>query len=60
MEQDEAGTLRELMERQSGLIIPLLEKHGGRLIKTLGDGFLAEFASVTNSVHFAVEMQAAC
>ncbi len=60
MEQDEAGTLNELMDRQANVIEPLLGKHGGRLIKTLGDGFLAEFASVTNSVHFAVEMQAAC
>lgn len=60
MEQDEAGTLHGLMERQAGVIEPLLGKHGGRLIKTLGDGFLAEFASVTNAVHFAVEMQAAC
>lgn len=60
MEQDEAGTLRELMERQATVIAPLLAKHAGRLIKTLGDGFLAEFPSVSNSVHFAVEMQTAC
>jgi adenylate cyclase len=60
MEQDEAGTLRELMDLHASVVDPLLERHGGRLIKTLGDGFLAEFASVTNSVHFAVEMQDAC
>lgn len=59
MERDEAGTLAELMERQSAVIDPLLEKCGGRIVKTLGDGFLAEFASVVNAVSFAVEMQQA-
>ncbi len=59
MERDEAGTLAELMERQAAVIDPLLEKCGGRIVKTLGDGFLAEFASVVNAVSFAAEMQQA-
>ena len=43
MEQDEAGTLSELMGRQMAVVDPLLAKHSGRVIKMLGDGFLAEF-----------------
>jgi adenylate cyclase len=58
MEQDEAGTLAEFMERQVNLVEPLLAKGSGRLIKMLGDGFLAEFPSVVNAVHFAIDLQA--
>ena len=57
MERDEAGTLAELMERQSAIIDPLIAQGGGRIVKTLGDGFLAEFGSPVNAVTFAVEMQ---
>jgi len=60
MEEDEAGTLAELMERQVSLVEPLLEKNAGRVVKLLGDGFLAEFSSVVNAVHFAVDLQDAC
>ena len=59
MERDEAGTLAELMARQSAIIDPLIAKAGGRIVKTLGDGFLAEFGSVVNAVSFAAEMQQA-
>jgi adenylate cyclase len=56
---DEATTLDELKLRQDQLVLPLLGKSGGRLIKFLGDGFLAEFTSVVKSVHFAIDLQAA-
>lgn len=59
MGMDEAGTLEELKARHETLIAPLLAKHGGRLVKLLGDGLLAEFASVINSVHFSIDLQAA-
>jgi adenylate cyclase len=56
---DEDGTLGELKTRHDLFVAPLLDRHGGRLIKQMGDGFLAEFASVVNAVHFAVDVQAA-
>ena len=59
MEREEAGTLAEFKSRQEALVEPLLAKTGGRLVKMLGDGFLAEFASVVNAVHFAIDLQAA-
>jgi adenylate cyclase len=60
MEQDEAGTLAELMDRQENVVLPLLAKHGGQVLKNMGDGFLAEFGSVASAVSFAVEMQSDC
>lgn len=59
MEADEAGTLSELMERQIAIIAPLLERHRGRVAKTMGDGFLAEFMSAEIAVRFAADMQMA-
>ncbi|WP_374333518.1 adenylate/guanylate cyclase domain-containing protein, partial [Aestuariivirga sp.] len=59
MERDEAGTLAELMERQTSIVDPLIAQGGGRIVKTLGDGFLAEFPSVVNAVSFAADMQQA-
>ncbi len=60
MEQDEAGTLNEMMDRQATIIDGLLRRNGGRVVKMMGDGFLAEFSSVVNAVQFAVDVQAAC
>lgn len=59
MEDDESGTLDELKHRRSQIVAPLLAKCDGRIIKDIGDGFLAEFASVVNAVHFAIDLQAA-
>jgi len=38
---------------------PRIREHRGRIVKTTGDGFLVEFASVVDAVHCAVEMQRA-
>jgi adenylate cyclase len=39
------------------LIEPKIAEHRGRIVKSTGDGFLAEFASVVDAVRCAVEMQ---
>src|SRR5262249_52090191 len=36
-----------------------IAEHGGRLVKTTGDGLLVEFASVVDAVQFTVELQGA-
>ena len=36
---------------------PRFAAHRGRVVKTTGDGFLAEFASVVDAVRCAVEVQ---
>ena len=45
MERDEEGTYARVGRLRRELIEPSLSEHQGRLIKTTGDGFLAEFAS---------------
>ncbi|TIS70076.1 MAG: adenylate/guanylate cyclase domain-containing protein, partial [Mesorhizobium sp.] len=36
---------------------PTVGKHGGRIFKVMGDGFLVEFGSVINAARCAVEIQ---
>jgi adenylate cyclase len=57
-QRDEEGALRLRKEHQS-LLRPLFVAHGGREVKTLGDGFLVEFPSAVESVRCAVEVQGA-
>ena len=45
MGEDEAATVRDLKGHRA-VILPLIGRHGGRLIDTTGDGMLAEFPSV--------------
>jgi adenylate cyclase len=55
-QRDEAEALR-LLEEHRALLGPLFALHGGRMIKTMGDGILVEFTSVVESVHCAQEIQ---
>jgi adenylate cyclase len=55
MEADEAGTARLLRERAA--TDPLVSEHGGRIVKTTGDGVLIEFPSVVGAVQCAVAFQ---
>jgi len=56
---DEAGTLAALRVLLKDLVEPTLKRHHGRVVKLMGDGLLAEFASVVNAVVAAVEIQEA-
>src|SRR5215211_9374842 len=56
MEADEAGTLATL-RRYRTAIAGLVERHDGRIVNTLGDAVIAEFASVVEAVQCAVEIQ---
>ena len=55
---DEAGTLAAFKTIKADLFDPTLAAHHGRLVKTTGDGFLAEFSSVVDALHCATEVQA--
>src|SRR6516165_1164440 len=54
---DEVGTARTLREHLTATEA-LVAKHGGRLVKTTGDGVLLEFVSVVDAVECAVAMRA--
>jgi TolB-like protein len=54
---DEVGTARTLREHRK-VTDALVARHGGRLVKTTGDGVLLEFPSVVDAVECAVAMQA--
>ena len=56
---DEAGTLTQLQVLRTEVIEPLIAKHAGRLFKSVGDGFLIEFASAVQAVSCAKAMQEA-
>jgi len=55
---DEPGTLQAFKTIKTELIDPKIAAHHGRLVKTTGDGFLAEFSSVVDALHCATEVQA--
>jgi TolB-like protein/class 3 adenylate cyclase len=57
MGTDEAGTLARLKAHRRELIDPKIAEHGGRVIKTTGDGILIGFPSVIEAVRCAVEVQ---
>ena len=59
MGRDEAGTLSALRAHLDELIAPQIKARGGRIVKLMGDGVLAEFPSVVEAVQCAVEIQTA-
>ena len=59
MGEDEAGTHASLMAHLEALIDPKIAEHHGRIVKSTGDGVLAEFGSVVDAVVCANEIQQA-
>ncbi|MFP6773768.1 MAG: alpha/beta fold hydrolase, partial [Alphaproteobacteria bacterium] len=59
MGADEAGTLAALRDICQAEFDPCIGRHNGRIAKKMGDGALAEFASVVDAVSCAVAFQRA-
>jgi adenylate cyclase len=57
MGDDEPGTLAAVGALRETVILPAIAIRGGRLVKSIGDGFLLEFASAIQAVECAVEIQ---
>jgi adenylate cyclase len=57
MGADEEGTLERLKAHRRQLIDPKIAEHRGRIVKTTGDGLLAEFPSVVDAMRCAAEVQ---
>jgi hypothetical protein len=54
---DEPATLARVRTLRTDLVEPLAATHGGRLLKTTGDGFLAAFASAVQALRCAIAIQ---
>lgn len=57
MGSDEVGTLKALKRLRREIVDPAIATHRGRIVKTTGDGLLAEFASSFDAVTCAVDVQ---
>ena len=49
MGEDEAQTLAALAELRHELFEPVVTARGGKVIKRMGDGWIVEFASVSDA-----------
>src|SRR6516225_3395535 len=54
---DEVGTLATLKTHRREVVDPGIAEHGGRIVKTTGDGLLVEFASAVDAVTCAITVQ---
>jgi adenylate cyclase len=54
---DEEGALRHLATHLREVVDPAMDEYGGRIFKTTGDGFLAEFASVVAALRCSLKIQ---
>jgi adenylate cyclase len=59
IEQNEEDTVRRWQAFVGEVVTKLLPPHGGRLVKSLGDGLMVEFEAVPPAIQCAIAMQAA-
>jgi len=57
VEKDEGGTLEQVELLRREVIEMLVQANRGRLFKSMGDGFLAEFSSTLEAVNCAIRIQ---
>jgi adenylate cyclase len=54
---DDVATLQAMEDLRRSVIDPAVARHHGRIVKTIGDGLLVEFASVIDAVTCALTIQ---
>jgi class 3 adenylate cyclase/pimeloyl-ACP methyl ester carboxylesterase len=59
MEHDEEGVLERQKRHRRELIDPEVARRGGHIVKTTGDGMLAEFTAAQDAVRCAIDVQTA-
>ncbi len=56
MQTDELSAF-EILRNHDAILHEIVQKHGGRVIKSVGDSFMVDFSSAVNAVKSAVEAQ---
>ena len=59
MGEDEVATVGIIRELRETHLEPVVTRHGGRVLKRMGDGWILAFNSVTEAVECAIEVQTA-
>lgn len=49
--------LRKILTEHEALVQPIVERHGGRIVKNLGDSFMVLFTAATDGLRAALEIQ---
>ena len=57
MERDDTGTFARLRSIRDEVVDPAIVSHDGRIVKTAGDGLLAEFPSALAALRASVQIQ---
>ena len=57
MHKEEEATHARLTALLTDTVLPTIARHGGRVVKNTGDGFLAEFPSAVDAVRAAIQFQ---
>jgi adenylate cyclase len=57
MQRDESGTHARIMELGAKVVVRSVENQNGRVVKTMGDGFLMEFTSVSDAFAASISIQ---
>ncbi len=57
--ENEAQTIADWCSCWHEIVKPAIISHGGRMVKSTGDGFIAEFASASDAVYCALAIQTA-
>ncbi|MBL6953806.1 MAG: hypothetical protein ISR50_14295 [Alphaproteobacteria bacterium] len=57
MGTDQTATLVALRQLRSELFMPSVAQYGGKTVKSMGDGWIVAFASVTEAVQCAIDIQ---
>ena len=57
MERDDTGTYARVRLIRDEVVDPAILSHGGRIVKTAGDGLVAEFTSALAALRAAIQIQ---
>ena len=57
MERDDTGTFARLRSIRDEVVDPAIVSHGGRIVKSAGDGLLAEFTNVLAALRASIQIQ---